>query len=221
MLLATAPDHTGRMRPEDVEQLRRLGRILRGEEPALPKPISQGCRATASSVWENKPEWAAEKAADGDSETRWGGGVGTKQGWLELDLGSAKRFDTVLIEEGWGRISGFEIQVKDNDQWRTIFEGKEIGPYFIHDVPATTARYVRLNILKQGTCPRFGSSSCSVGFLTEKQSKRFHGHLVNTHRAGLGRIGQRNNQPPFQNCILDISFVLSIWPSRITDSPAG
>ena len=29
VLLATAPDHTGRMRPEDVEQLRRLGRILR------------------------------------------------------------------------------------------------------------------------------------------------------------------------------------------------
>ncbi|MCU0873297.1 MAG: hypothetical protein MUE50_13230, partial [Pirellulaceae bacterium] len=32
-LLATAPDHTGKMRPEDVEQLRRLGSILRGEEP--------------------------------------------------------------------------------------------------------------------------------------------------------------------------------------------
>lgn len=31
VLLATAPDHTGKMRPEDVEQLRRLGSILRGE----------------------------------------------------------------------------------------------------------------------------------------------------------------------------------------------
>jgi alpha-L-fucosidase len=41
VLLATAPDHTGRMRPEDVEQLRRLGRILRNEEPSLPKPTSQ------------------------------------------------------------------------------------------------------------------------------------------------------------------------------------
>ena len=27
--LATAPDHTGRMRPEDKEQLRRLGELLR------------------------------------------------------------------------------------------------------------------------------------------------------------------------------------------------
>ncbi len=34
VLLATAPDHSGRMRPEDVEQLRRLRTILReGEKP--------------------------------------------------------------------------------------------------------------------------------------------------------------------------------------------
>jgi len=31
VLLATAPDHSGRMRPEDVEQLRQLGQILRSE----------------------------------------------------------------------------------------------------------------------------------------------------------------------------------------------
>ena len=33
VLLATAPDHTGRMRPEDIEQLRQLGEILRREKP--------------------------------------------------------------------------------------------------------------------------------------------------------------------------------------------
>jgi alpha-L-fucosidase len=153
VLLATAPDHTGRMRPDDAQQLRQLGKILRGEEPLPPKSISQGCRATASSVWENQPEWTAEKAVDGDSETRWGGGVGTRQGWLELDLGSAKRFNSVLIEEGWGRIQHFEIQVKDDNQWRTILDGKEIGPYFIRQIHPTTARYVRLNILDATDVP--------------------------------------------------------------------
>jgi hypothetical protein len=153
VLLATAPDHTGRMRPEDVEQLRQLGRILRGQEPPLPKSISQGCRATASSVWENKPEWAPEKVADGDSETRWGGGIGTKRGWLELDLGSAKRFDAFLIEEGWARIQRFEIQVKDHGAWRTVCEGKEIGPYCLRNLPPTTARYVRLDILEARNVP--------------------------------------------------------------------
>ncbi len=33
VLLATAPDHSGRMRPEDVEQLKRLGKILAAESP--------------------------------------------------------------------------------------------------------------------------------------------------------------------------------------------
>ena len=33
VLMATAPDHTGRMRPEDQEQLRRLGELLRADGP--------------------------------------------------------------------------------------------------------------------------------------------------------------------------------------------
>jgi hypothetical protein len=33
VLLATAPDHTGRIRPEDVEQLRELGKILQEPKP--------------------------------------------------------------------------------------------------------------------------------------------------------------------------------------------
>jgi hypothetical protein len=41
VLLATAPDHSGRMRPDDVKQLRRLGQILRGDNPALARPASQ------------------------------------------------------------------------------------------------------------------------------------------------------------------------------------
>jgi hypothetical protein len=32
VLLATAPDHTGMMRPEDVEQLQRLGSLLAGDK---------------------------------------------------------------------------------------------------------------------------------------------------------------------------------------------
>ena len=41
VLLATAPDHSGKMRAEDVEQLRQIGRILRYEIPTVPKPNVQ------------------------------------------------------------------------------------------------------------------------------------------------------------------------------------
>jgi alpha-L-fucosidase len=153
VLLATAPDYTGRLRPDDAEQLRKLGRILRREEPSLPRPISRGCHATASSLWQDSPDWAAEKAVDGDHETRWGAGVGIKQGWLELDLGSKKAFNAVLIEEGWGRTHQLQLQVKENDNWRTILDGKEIGPYFYRQIPPATAQYIRLNILDATDVP--------------------------------------------------------------------
>ena len=156
VLLSVAPDHTGRIRPQDAEQIRRLGDILRGKTPPLPKPVSQGCLATASSVWENNPEWSAEKAVDGNAETRWAGGAGVKQGWLELDLGRPKRFNAILIEEGWGRIERFEVQGKENGQWRTLIAGKEIGPYFLRQITPTTARNVRLNILEARDAPTIG-----------------------------------------------------------------
>jgi hypothetical protein len=79
--------------------------------------------------------------------------MGTKQGWLELDLVQTKRFDTVLIEEGWGRVQRFQIQIKESNQWRTILDGKTIGPYFIRQVVPMTARYVRLNVLEARNVP--------------------------------------------------------------------
>jgi alpha-L-fucosidase len=104
-------------------------------------------------VWEGKPEWGPEKAVDRDPETRWGAGVGTKRGWLEVDLGDEKRFDSVVIQEGWGRIQRFDIQFKEGDQWRTILDGKTIGPNFRREFDPMEARFVRLNILDAGDVP--------------------------------------------------------------------
>ena len=42
VLLATAPDHTGRMRPEDVEQLRRLGACCVPENPPCRSRFPRG-----------------------------------------------------------------------------------------------------------------------------------------------------------------------------------
>ncbi len=153
VLLATAPDHTGQMRPSDVEQLRRLGRILRAEEKVQILPVSQGCSATASSVWEGKPEWGPDKTVDGDPETRWGAGAGTRRGWLEIDLGAKKRFDMVVIQEGWGRIQRFDLQVKEGDRWRTLLEGTTVGTYFVRQCEPTSSRLIRLNIHEASDVP--------------------------------------------------------------------
>jgi len=57
------------------------------------------------------------------------------------------------MEEGWGRIQRFEVQVKEGDQWRTILDGKTIGPYFIRQLTPVPAQYVRLNVLEARNVP--------------------------------------------------------------------
>ncbi len=64
VLLACAPDHTGRMRDADVEQLTELGRMLKA-----PGPVSLGGKATASGIWPS-PRLGPELAFDGNPATR-------------------------------------------------------------------------------------------------------------------------------------------------------
>ena len=86
VLLACAPDYTGKFRHEDVEQLMKLGRMLRDPTLAQLPSLTTRCPVNASSV--RDAGCAADKAVDGDPATRWGAAKGATNGWLEMDLGA-------------------------------------------------------------------------------------------------------------------------------------
>lgn len=112
--------------------------------------IAVAARATASNVFQKQRTYGPDKAVDDDLETRWATDSGTKQAWLELDLGKPQTFSTVELHEWEGagnRIQKFEVQFKEGEEWKTIFSGTTMGPDFIRTFPAITARFVRLNIL--------------------------------------------------------------------------
>ncbi len=112
--------------------------------------LAVGAKAAASNVNARSPRYGADKAIDDDLDTRWATDTGTKQAWLEVDLGEPKTFSKVAIHEwegGGKRIQRFELQSKDGNNWKTIFTGTTIGPEFSKAFPAVTARVVRLNIL--------------------------------------------------------------------------
>ena len=72
-----------------------------------------GIKATASNVYQKQDDYSAEKAFDGDAETRWATDSGTRQAWLEADLGKPTIFSRVMIDEwegGGNRIQSFELQ---------------------------------------------------------------------------------------------------------------
>ena len=155
VLISLAPDHTGSMRGEDVRQLEELGKLLREAgllvvpPPASPPPQSLALDkpARSSGVWEdNVKQYGPAAAFDGDPSTRWGGPVGSKAGWLEVDLGQNATVSRAVIQEGWDRTRRFSVQYKAGDEWKDAAAGTTIGIKRQLEFTPVTARVFRLNI---------------------------------------------------------------------------
>ena len=124
------------------------------DRPALDLPVltpASEIKASASNVFEkNEAEYGAEKAFDNDADTRWATDSGTKQAWIAADLGHSQAIGNVRLQESKpydGRVTKFEFQYRDGDDWKTIFSGTKIGTNFKKSFPPVTAREFRLNIL--------------------------------------------------------------------------
>ena len=123
-----------------------------------PRALTSGSLATAkkvkaSNVYQNMRQYSADKAVDDDPGTRWATDTGTRQAWLEVDLGKPTTFNHAFISEEFDRVQQFELQYKEGGQWRTITEGTKIGRKLKLEFSPVTARYIRLNILKASDGP--------------------------------------------------------------------
>ena len=140
---------------------RRRRRRHRGRRPATANPdsqkrlpLSEGRTASAESSWGGGYE--AAKAVDGDADTRWAAAPGHNTGWLEVDLGAARCFSSVLLDEwatGGQRIQRYELQRLEGGSWKAFHQGTTIGPLCRLSFLPVTARRVRLNILAATAAP--------------------------------------------------------------------
>jgi alpha-L-fucosidase len=119
-----------------------------------PTPVSEKAKATASNVFQNQAEYAAEKAVDGKPDTRWATDAGLKNAWLELDLGQPVTFKRALISEAFpNRVQKFELQWLDGTEWKTFDSGTTIGESWSHSFSPVTAQKVRFNVLESTDGP--------------------------------------------------------------------
>jgi len=109
--------------------------------------VAFGKKATASNVFQKTAHYGPDKALDDNPDTRWATDSGTKQVWLEVDLGKPVQFSHVAISEAYPRVQRFELQYKDGQTWKTCLRGNRIGEHYAKDFAPVTARHVRLNIL--------------------------------------------------------------------------
>ncbi|MHC4404154.1 MAG: discoidin domain-containing protein [Planctomycetota bacterium] len=112
--------------------------------------VAAGKPATASNVYRNMvSSYGPAMAFDDDPDTRWATDAGTREAWLEVDLGQPQTFDRALISEAYAhRVEQFELQALEGDSWKTFTAGNRIGEEATLEFEPVTARVVRLNVLK-------------------------------------------------------------------------
>ncbi len=123
------------------------------EIPAVDLPLFQsltsGKKGETSNVYQNN-DWGfgPEKAFDNDMSTRWATDAGVKQAWLSVDFGTVTTFNRVVLREAFDRVRKFELQMRQDDTWKTFYEGTRIGEKCTIQFDPVTAQRVRLNILE-------------------------------------------------------------------------
>ncbi len=122
------PNYVGRIRDIDVKTLREVGELIRGEK-TLEKPLSEGKKATASSSWHGDADYDASRAFDGSFSSRWAAANGSRNGWIEIDLGEETAISRILIDESsFPRTTSWSLEIRKEDGWRkTVADGEKLG----------------------------------------------------------------------------------------------
>jgi len=103
--------------------------------------------ATASEFYRNDQSLGPQQVIDQDLGTRWAMNTGKEQGWIELDLGQPRSISKMIIDErSWSRVSHFRVDYKAGNDWKTLFEARDMD-LFIKEFPPVTAQNVRVSLL--------------------------------------------------------------------------
>jgi hypothetical protein len=119
--------------------------------------LSLSATASASSVWQNSPVYAAGMANDGNPGTRWNTSYPTlSQEWLELDWPAPVTFNRTAYSQylgGGNRIFGYQIQHWNGSSWTTDVNGGSMGGYATDIFPTVTASKLRLVLTNMTSAP--------------------------------------------------------------------
>jgi alpha-L-fucosidase len=117
-----------------------------GEPEVLPIPTS-GKTGKASSV---APKTAVANLFDGDPKNKWMPEKDDKDAWVEVNLGEPVSINHISIAEPWHpwhhHNQNIEFQVREGDQWKTIFKDKTPGMGYSKSFEPVTGQVFRLKI---------------------------------------------------------------------------
>jgi len=113
-----------------------------GTPGVLPIPTA-GKQAVVSSADTSMP---ASNLFDGDPATFWKPAPGVLKASAEVDLGEEIKVGNLSLCETYHRGHDYKLEVKKNNKWETVLEGKTPGTGLVQDFSPVTGRYFRLTV---------------------------------------------------------------------------
>ena len=151
--LNVPPDTRGLLADPDVAALNQLGPAI----AALYRTnVAAGQAATADSVFEDLPAYAAASAVDGKADTFWAAAAGQTSARIEVDLGGLRSFDLISIQEPIAlgeRATQHHVEARAGGVWTTIATGTTIGERKLHRTSPVSADRVALVITEARGAP--------------------------------------------------------------------
>jgi len=148
VLLLNIPPNTEGTVDEDI--LNRMAEFGANIKNSFADNLAKDAEVTASEVRGNDVAFAPSNVLDGSDETYWTMEDGTTTGSLTLNLGEAKRFDMVTIEEAillGQRVKSFEVDYQANGgEWKEFARGTTIGAKRICRTKPVLADKIRIRI---------------------------------------------------------------------------
>lgn len=162
-ILNVAPNRDGLIDENALEALAQIGNLWQhpGSAPKLPgeeRPIIASNLAKfqkVSSTWSNDM-FLPDFAVDDDFETAWQSNATIDQPWLEVEFENITEFNAFLFCEPekmlyWNeypesRIKKYEIQIKEENEWKTIFQGESSSRLQLCRFDPVKSKNVRLLI---------------------------------------------------------------------------
>lgn len=149
-----APNRQGLLDKHDVDALKGFGELLRS---IFSKNLAAGATFTASNIrGGNASLYGPAKLTDNDRYSYWATDDAVKEPSLVINMGKPTVFNVIRLRENiklGQRISAFEIDALENEQWVKIGEGTSIGACrLIRLQQNVVASKVRLRITGGAAC---------------------------------------------------------------------
>jgi alpha-L-fucosidase len=155
LLLNIPPDKRGLIHEYDEAILNELADYI---SSTFGNNLASNARASSQNIVSSSHH--PDMMFDDDINTFWAGRPGKTTSSVVVELSAPKTFNLIMLGEyiPYGqRISGFNVEIWENNAWRMVAEGTTIGYKRILETDTLITSKLRLNILESKESPLLSS----------------------------------------------------------------